>query len=354
MRVERQVMFWFAVIAAFILMIAVLRDVLLPFVVGLVLAYFFNPAADWLTARGMSRLAASAVVVVGIALVAVLAAIFLLPVIAAQTQQLVAALPGLIDKFKVLADATLRDLFGDRYPGLDASVSQASEGLSKNWADLAGAIAGFVLDRSRALFSVVSLLLITPVVMFYALVDWHTMMAKVDGWLPRANAQTLRGLGADIDRAVSAFIRGQGMVCLLLAIYYSVALAAIGLDYGLLVGLGTGLLSFIPFVGWALGLLISLALAAVQFWPDTTPMLMVLGVFLVAQAVDAAVLSPNIIGSKIGLHPVWLIFALMVFGYLFGFLGMLVAVPVAAALGVVVRFALQSYLASDLYRGALK
>ena len=154
-----------------------------------------------------------------------------------------------------------------------------------------------------------------------------------------------------MNDAVSAFIRGQGTVCLILAIYYALALGAMGLRYGLLVGLATGLMSFVPFVGWALGLITATIIAIVQFWPEAVPILTVIGIFAGAQVLDAGFLSPNIVGSKIGLHPVWLIFSLFVFSYLFGFVGVLVAVPIAAAIGVLVRFALNIYLASPLYSG---
>jgi predicted PurR-regulated permease PerM len=194
-------------------------------------------------------------------------------------------------------------------------------------------------------------LLITPLVVFYMLIDWHPMLAKVDSWLPRAHAPTIRRLASEVNDAVSAFIRGQGTVCFVLAVYYALALGATGLRYGLLVGLATGLLSFVPFVGWALGLITATAIAVVQYWPDTLPILIVVGIFAGAQVLDAGFLSPNIVGSKIGLHPVWLIFSLFVFSYLFGFVGVLVAVPIAAAVGVLVRFALKIYLESPLYSG---
>lgn len=202
-----------------------------------------------------------------------------------------------------------------------------------------------------AAFNFLSLMLVTPLVAFYALLDWPKLLAKVDSWLPRANAGQIRMLAHEIDQRVSAFIRGQGVVCLVLAAFYAACLSALGLRYGLLVGLLTGLFSFIPFAGWAMGLLTATGLAIVQYWPLVTPILMVIGVFLAGQALDASLLSPQIVGSKIGLHPVWLIFSLLVFSYLFGFLGLLVAVPVAAAIGVLVRFALETYMRSSMYRG---
>jgi predicted PurR-regulated permease PerM len=183
------------------------------------------------------------------------------------------------------------------------------------------------------------------------LVDWHPMLAKIDTWLPRDHAPVIRSLATEINDAIAAFVRGQGTVCLILGAYYAVALHAIGLDYGVFVGLATGLLAFIPFIGWVLGLLTGTVLAVAQFWPDVIKLLMVVGVFLVGAGLDSGFLSPKIVGSKIGLHPVWLIFALFVFAYLFGIVGLLVAVPLAAALGVLVRFALGRYLESSVYRG---
>jgi predicted PurR-regulated permease PerM len=196
-----------------------------------------------------------------------------------------------------------------------------------------------------------SLLLITPLVVFYFLVDWHPMLAKVDGWLPRDHQATIRRLAAQINEAIAAFIRGQGLVCIILGLFYAAGLAWVGLRYGLLIGLATGLLAFVPFVGWILGLLIAGIMAVVEFWPQTWPLVKVGAIFACGMALDSALLSPKIVGSKIGLHPVWLIFALFVFSYLFGFVGMLVAVPVAAAIAVLVRFALEVYLSSTIYRG---
>ncbi|MEL7303864.1 MAG: AI-2E family transporter, partial [Pseudomonadota bacterium] len=195
-------------------------------------------------------------------------------------------------------------------------------------------------------------LLITPVVLFYTLVDWNRMIARIKSWLPRDQAPTILRLAGEIDTAISAFIRGQGLVCIILGIYYVTALSFVGLEYGLLVGIATGILSFVPFVGWALGLITASVLALVQGWPDLTLFLGVLAIFAGSQILDAAFLSPKIVGSRIGLHPVWLIFALMTFSTLFGTVGVLVAVPLAAAVGVLVRFALELYLNSSFYESS--
>jgi len=162
----------------------------------------------------------------------------------------------------------------------------------------------------------------------------------------------VRALATDMNDAVAAFVRGQGTVCLILGAFYAIALSAIGLNYGLLIGLVTGVLAFVPIVGWLIGSLTATTVAIVQFWPDMVPILLVVSVFIAAQALDAGFLGPTIVGSKIGLHPVWLIFALFVFSYLFGFVGTLIAVPLAAALGVLIRFAIDVYLKSPVYQGS--
>jgi predicted PurR-regulated permease PerM len=351
MRVERQVLFWAAVLTAALLLVGLLRDILLPFVAGIVLAYFLNPVADWLERTGLPRIWASILIVAVGAVVLAGVLVLLVPLLAAQAQQFAVSLPGELDRIRGLLEGWARERLGPRFPEFEAALQRATQAAGENWASLAGWAASSIWNRSLAVFNFLSLMLITPLVVFYVLVDWHPMLAKLDGWLPRDHAPTIRRLAGDINEAVAAFIRGQGMVCLILGIFYALALTAIGLRYGLLIGIATGAMSFVPFAGWALGLITATALALVQFWPDAAPVMVVAGIFLAGQAIDAAVLSPKIVGSKIGLHPVWLIFALFVFSYLFGFIGVLVAVPVAAAVGVLVRFALDVYLRSAVYRG---
>jgi predicted PurR-regulated permease PerM len=203
----------------------------------------------------------------------------------------------------------------------------------------------------RALVSVFSLVVVTPVVAFYLIYDWHRMIRTVDGWIPLHQRDTVRGLAREVDAAISGFLHGQTAVCLILGSFYAVALTLTGLNFGLLIGLISGLITFIPYVGSMTGLILSLAVAVAQFWPNYGSILMVLGVFLVGQFVEGNVLSPKLVGESVGLHPVWLIFALLAFGYLFGFVGLLVAVPLAATIGVLSRFALRRYLQSSFYTG---
>ena len=193
--------------------------------------------------------------------------------------------------------------------------------------------------------------MVTPVVAFYILVDWDRMIAALDGWVPPRHRTTVRQIASQIDTAITGFVRGQTLVCLILGSFYAVCLWLVGLNFGVLIGLIAGFLTFIPYVGTLTGFMISVGVALVQFWPgsDWLHLGLTVGVFLVGQFMEGNVISPKLVGDSTGLHPVWLMFALLAFGALFGFVGLLLAVPVAASIGVLVRFALGRYLESRLY-----
>ena len=201
-----------------------------------------------------------------------------------------------------------------------------------------------------AFANLISLLVITPVVAFYLLRDWDRLIARIDTWLPRDHAETIRERVREVDRTLAGFLRGQGTVCLILGLFYAIALSIAGLDFGLVVGLVAGLLSFIPYVGAIIGLVLSVGLALLQF-DDWLRVAIVAGIFFVGQAVEGNFLTPKLVGESVGLHPVWIIFGLLAGGALFGFVGVLLAVPAAAVIGVGVRFALDRYLQSPYYRG---
>jgi predicted PurR-regulated permease PerM len=352
MRAEKQLWFWLAALVVVVFAMALLKDILLPFVAAIVVAYFLNPLADRMQAYGVKR-AWAAILIVGVAAVLVaLALVLLVPVLVEQVRQLVTALPAETERFKAFIERYGREWLGPTFPSFQTALDKALAEQSQNWAATFAAIMASVWSRGLALVNFVSLLLITPVVVFYLLVDWHPMLARIDEALPRDYAPTIRRLAGEINDAVAAFIRGQGAICLVLGIYYAIGLSWAGIDYGLLVGLTTGLLAFIPIIGWLLGLIVAASLAIVQAWPDLTPLLKVTGVLVSGIAIDAAFLSPRFVGQKVGLHPVWLIFALFVFSYLFGLVGTLVAVPLAAAVAVLVRFAVQVYLDSSVYKGS--
>ncbi|MGE5476200.1 MAG: AI-2E family transporter [Bacteroidales bacterium] len=342
--------FWLIGLVAVLALLYVLRGMLLPFVAGMAVAYFLDPLADRLERSGLSRLAATSMITAAFFLVVVLALIILVPLIEDQVLAFAHKLPGYMDTLNerlqpLLAEAKKRLSPRD----IEKLRSSAGEyaGTAVSW--VLGALRG-VLTGSLAVFNVLSLVFITPVVTFYLLRDWDRMIAKVDGWLPRDHAETIRAQMREINRTLSGFIRGQATVCLCLGLIYGIGLSAVGLDLGLLIGMGSGMLSFIPYLGSITGFVTGMGLALAQ-GPDWHLPAMVAGVFAVGQVAEGNFLTPKLVGDKVGLHPVWIMFALLAFAALFGFVGLLLAVPVAAVIGVLVRFALGRYLSSQLYHG---
>jgi predicted PurR-regulated permease PerM len=353
MTYQQRAILWLSGLAALVLTLGLLRGVLLPFVVAMAMAYFLNPLADRLERVGLARPFAASLIVLVMTVVIGLILVLAVPLLVSELKDLASNLPKLVQDGRARLEAFVEARLGAEYPGLrqriDAGVNQLTEG----WVSSLTQILVSLVSGGAALVNVLSLVLITPVVAFYLLCDWPRMLDRIDSWLPRAQASTIRRLAREINAVLAGFVRGQGTVCLVLAAIYGIGLTWVGIRSGWLIGVVTGLLSFIPFVGFALGLATACALALAQSWPDWIPLAKVVGVFGVGQALEAAVLSPRIVAGHIRLHPVWLIFALFVFGYLFGFVGLLVAVPTAAALGVLARFAIEEYLKSPLYDAAV-
>ena len=241
--------------------------------------------------------------------------------------------------------ARLQDAFGPEY--VDSKLRDLVGGQAGSMLSfLASALTG-VVGSGFALFNVVSLAVVTPVVAFYLLRDWRRAVARVDSWLPRRYAGVLRAQAREVDRILSAWVRGQALCCLVLAGFYAFALSLVGLDLGLIVGISSGLLSFIPYVGSITGGIASIGLALAQFhWQGVA---VVAGVFVMGQLLEGYVIYPRFLGDRVELHAVWVIFALFAGGAAFGFLGVLMAVPTAAAIGVLARFWLRRYLVSPLY-----
>ncbi len=351
MSLQRQFSFWVAALIALILVLWLLHGILLPFVAGLALAYFLDPVADALERLGLPRLAATLAILLLSILALVLVLFLILPVLGDQIVKFAADLPGLLQalvtRFNELAPLWLKDMIAKSGTDIQGQVTA-----------LAGRAAGWIVtllasvwSGGMALVNLLSLLVVTPIVAFYLLADWDHIVARVDGWLPRDHAEAVRAIARDIDTAMAGFIRGQGTVCLLLGAFYAIALTLAGLKFGLAIGLGAGLLTFIPYVGVVVGGVLAVGVALVQFWPDFGAILLIVAIFAAGQFIEGNVLSPKLVGHRVGLHPVWLMFALFAFGYVFGFVGLLLAVPLAAAAGVLVRFALRQYLASRLYLG---
>jgi predicted PurR-regulated permease PerM len=354
MTIQRQVSIWLIALAAMIAFMWLFADIMLPFIAGIVLAYFLDPVADALERLKLPRLAATLVIVLTSVLVLVLVLLLVVPLIGDQIGKFAEHLPSnvstLVTLFNDLAPVWMKDALAKTSATLPASGSD----IAAKAAVWIGGLLKSILSGGLALFNLMSLLIITPLVTFYMLNDWDRMVERVDGWIPRDHVVTVRSVARDINSAMAGFIRGQGTVCMLLGIFYAVALIAAGLNFGLLIGLTAGLLSFIPFVGAAIGGVLAIATALVQFWPDWVQILIIAGIFAVGQFIEGNFLSPKLVGQSIGVHPVWLMFALLAFGYLFGFAGILLAVPLAAAIGVLSKFFLNKYLASKLYLGVKK
>lgn len=354
MTVQRQVSTWLIVLGAMIAFMWLFAEIMLPFIAGIVLAYFLDPVADALERLKLPRLAATLVIVLTSVFLLVLVLLLIVPLIGDQIGKFAERLPSnvstLVTLFNDLAPVWMKDALAKTSATLPASGSD----IAAKAAVWIGGLLQSILSGGLALFNLMSLLIITPLVTFYMLNDWDRMVSRVDGWIPRDHVATVRGVARDINSAMAGFIRGQGTVCMLLGIFYAVALIAAGLNFGLLIGLTAGLLSFIPFVGAAIGGVLAIATALVQFWPDWVQILIIAGIFAVGQFIEGNFLSPKLVGQSIGVHPVWLMFALLAFGYLFGFAGILLAVPLAAAIGVLSKFFLNKYLVSKLYLGARK
>lgn len=350
MSMTRHVGFWIALLVACALGLWLVRGILLPFIAGLMLAYLLDPLADRFERLGIGRLGASLLILLLAAVIFGLVGLLILPVVSRQLTLFSTHVPEYVAAVQRLLAERVGPMV-ERLGGRDAITDLQSSigdfvGQGTSWAI---GVLKSLWSGSQAIVNLVSVVIVTPVVAFYMLLDWDRMVATVDGWIPPRHRPTARMLARDIDRAIAGFIRGQAAVCLLLGTFYAIGLSLVGLNFAILIGAASGLLTFIPYVGSFTGLVLSVGVALVQFWPDWSMVLLTLGVFVVGQFLEGNVVSPKLVGEAVGLHPVWLMFALLAFGSLFGFAGLLIAVPVAATLGVLARFALGRYLASPLY-----
>lgn len=379
MTLQRQAMFWALAAVALIAFIFVFSSILLPFVAGMAIAYLLDPVADWFEKRGFSRLMATLAIAVLLLLIIVLGLVLIVPLLIEQ-------LFGLIEALRPYIPETLRTLFGladDDFRAISALLTPSSEAdlatrsalLPTEWsfnaiiawlgtmnfdairafveanAGTMAALLGRVFDQGAAVFGVLSTLVITPIVATYMLYDWDRLVTRGDELLPREHAATIRRLLKQINQVLSGFIRGQFVLAMILGAFYAIALSAVGLNFGLLIGLGAGLLSFIPYIGSVTGFVVSVGVALVQFWATPWWIVAVAGIFAFGQFAEGNFLQPKIVGDATGLHPVALFFALLAFGSLFGFVGLLIAVPLAASIGVLVRFGIDHYRKSSVFNG---
>jgi len=346
--VRDQAKYWGIATAVFFVILWFLGDVILPFVLGGAIAYCLDPVADRLERMGAGRVLATTIITLVAILIFVLLILLVIPTLIEQAGELIDVAPKLFND--------LQTFLTERFPSLmdeDSPVHQQLVAIGEAIQSKGGDLLNSVLTSAMSLINIMVLVVIVPVVAFYMLLDWDNMTARVDELLPRDHAPTVRQIAKDIDKTLASFIRGQGTVCLILGGYYAIALMLVGLQFGLVVGFVAGMVSFIPYVGALVGGALAIGLGLFQFWGMWGSLGAVIAIFVAGQMIEGNVLTPKLVGSSVGLHPVWLLFALSVFGTLFGFVGMLVAVPVAAMLGVVIRFAISQYKDGRLYQGVV-
>ena len=310
-----------------------LSDILLPFVAGFAIAYLLDPVADRLEALGLNRIAATAVITFVFMVSIILLVMFGLPYIANQLMEFVTQIPAYIERLKGLSEGLMQN----------QQAEKIIQSFSENVVTTVSGLGQQLLLKSLSFLNILALLVITPVVTFYLLNDWDKMVARLDKLLPPENATKIRQLAGEVDNVLTGFVHGQILVCLFLGVFYALGLELIGLDGGFAIGLIAGLISFIPYLGSMVGVLLATAFALFQYWPEWQVLIYILLVFGLGQFIEGNILTPKLVGEKVRLHPVWIMFALLAFGSLFGFLGLLLAVPIAAIIGVIVRNAIGVY-----------
>jgi predicted PurR-regulated permease PerM len=348
---ERQTGRRVAAFAIFLFALWLLSEILFPFVAALGLAYLFDPLADRLEKWGLPRWAAAGLIT-ALSVFGVIAVFLLLaPLLHGQFAEFAEKIPHYLDQLRDKATDLLAAVQSQLSESEVAQLKQKLGGAAGS--DLVawiGALLGRVWGGGVALLNLLSLLVITPIVMFYLLRDWDRIVVTVEGWLPRDSRATIREQVEEIDTVLSGFMRGQVSVCLLLGVFYAVGLSLVGLEFGLVIGFVTGLVSFVPYFGMLVGFVVGIGVALAQFG-DWQPVAMVAGVFIAGQFLEGNFVTPKLVGDRVGLHPVWIIFGLMAGGVLFGFTGILLAVPATAVIGVLGRFAISRYKTSVAYTG---
>ena len=344
--VKDQIKYWTIAASILLIFLWLLGDILLPFVLGAAIAYLLDPLVDRLERLGTGRAFGTTLILVATFFVLFFIFLLLIPLVIDQFRLLAAAAPDLVTSIQALV---LNQI---------ASISPESEALNSTLSKLStmaqeklGIIFGSVMASAISLIDIIMLMVITPVVAVYLLVDWDRILEKINALLPLDHAPVVRSLASEIDSTLSAFVRGMIAVCLVLGVYYATALSLIGLEFGLIIGFIAGLVSFIPYVGALLGGVLAIGLALIQFWGNFELVALVVGVFIVGQIFEGNILTPKLVGNSVGLHPVSLILALSLFGAFFGFIGLLLAVPLAASAGVILRFLIKKYKMSRLFLG---
>jgi predicted PurR-regulated permease PerM len=344
-----QLAFWAAATALFILFVWIFKSVLTPFVLGITIAYLLNPLVKRFATTGIKR-TTSTIVILALFFIALTALIIVIaPIIAKESKDLVEALPGYMDQLFVLVEPYkdwIRTHIGENY--IADSKTFLKDNMSKILS-VSGGIAGGIAAGGQAFLGMMTTMVLTPLVAFFMMKEWPAITGWVEDLIPRQHEKMIKDLITQIDKKLAGFIRGQLTVAFLLGVIYAIALTIAGLNYGFLIGITAGILSIIPMVGSTLGLIVSVAVAWFQAG-ELQYVGIIAAIFIVGQIIEGNILSPKLLGDSVGLHPLWILFALMAGGSLFGILGMLIAVPVAAVIGVLASFAILQYKNSPLYK----
>lgn len=347
---HRQIWLWLGVGAAFIVSLYLLQSILMPFLTGLLVAYAMNPGVRRLEKMGIPRHIGTFLMILSFFLVIGLLLFIAIPFIQTELLYLASRVPQYGERIMIALKPLLDEAsqYAQSY-----DLERIREVASTYLGDVVSwgikLLAG-ILTGSLALANLISLIVITPIVAFYFLRDWDKIIKTIDSFFPRPYEPALRRLFTEINETIGGFAKGQALVCLVVGTYYCITLTLAGLDFSLVVGVVIGIMAFIPYVGALVGFMLSIGIALAQF-PDWYSVGVIAGIFAIGQTVEGYLLIPYFVGDRIGLHPVWVLFALLAGGVLYGFIGILFALPVAATLGVLARHGLELYLKSPYYLG---
>lgn len=351
MTLRNQVLIWIGLAVGLVLVLWLFRGILLPFVVGVALAYLLNPLVNQLQKWRFNRAWATTVVLLSVITIVLSIFFMFVPLIGQQIIGLIQRLPGYVADLQALFARWSPEINEWLGPERAAQLQSSLNDLARQALGFIATIPGELVNIGLTGATVIGFIVLTPVISFYLLLDWEGMVRGIDSLLPQEHKGEIQSVLRDIDKSMAGVIRGQGGVLLLDAAFYATALSLIGLNFGLVVGLMAGFLSFVPFVGFIFGFGLSVGIALVQFWPNWWMVVLVAGIFLFWQFIEGNILYPKLVGSAISINPVWMMFALLALGALFGFVGLLLAVPMAAIASVLVRYAVRKYKESALYLG---
>lgn len=343
---------WFLVVSILIYFVYLVKGVMLPFVAGGFIAYALNPMTTRLAKISfINRAAAATISTVFFIFVLVLFFLLVVPTLQTELVKIASKMPAygkLIQEYWVGVVHKISDRLD---PSDVAKIQEGIRSYSIKLFEWLGKMAVNMVSTSFALVNFITILIVTPITVFYLLHDWEKITKVVFDFVPRGSLTVFKEQLGLIDRALAGFARGQAMVCIILSFFYIIGLRIVGLDAAFTVGLVTGILAFIPYVGLLIGFLMAIILGVSQFGGMGAPILWVSVVYLIGAVFEGKILTPNLIGGKIGLHPLWVIFALFAGGAIGGFGGILIAVPVAGVIGVLVRYTLQNYKNTKFYIG---